>query len=406
MNELKENKQAAKICVVGVGGGGCNAVNAMILAGVERVDFIACNTDSQALSANRAPRKIQIGAEATRGLGAGANPEVGKVAAVESREAIAEAIAGMDMVFITAGMGGGTGTGAAPVVAEIAKSSGALTVAVVTKPFAFEGNRRMKHAISGLEELRPVVDTLIMLPNQKLLEHCGEEMRADEAFMRSNDVLLNAVQGISELIQYNGYINVDFADARTVMADKGLALMGTGIGTGENRALIAMREAISSPLLEDATIEGATGMLINITAPRDIKLREINDAISLVQEAADPDAEIIFGSLVDEDPEASAVKITIIATGFKPREAARRGVAPALPVRKGTFSEAEHFSMVRASRPLTASLTTLGERGAAREEELPGGFEPLSDDFGLGASSDGDDRDIPTFLRRQSRSVD
>jgi cell division protein FtsZ len=318
MSDFQDIKQAAKIRVIGVGGGGCNAINTMINAGIQRVEFIACNTDIQALAANKAPTKIQIGSELTRGLGAGANPEIGRNAALESREEILAALEGADMVFVTSGMGGGTGTGAAPVVADLAKSMGALTVGVVTKPFIFEGNRRRKQAEQGLVELKAAVDTLITIPNQRLLSLDDERMPLLDAFRRADEVLLNAVQGISDLIQYNGYINVDFADARTIMADKGLALMGTGTGVGDKRALSAMQQAISSPLLEDATIDGATGLLINITAPRDISLQEINEAVTLVQEAADPEAEIIFGSLINDNPDSQEVKITIIATGFSP----------------------------------------------------------------------------------------
>ena len=257
MNEFDQSKQAAKIRVVGVGGAGCNAVNTMISSGLERVDFIALNTDIQALAANRAPQRLQIGKELTRGLGAGANPEMGRQAATESRDEIAAMLAGADMVFVTAGMGGGTGTGAAPVIADIARELGALTVGVVTKPFTFEGNRRRKAAEQGLAELKAAVDTLIQIPNQRLLTLSTEPLPLLEAFKKADEVLLNAVQGISDLIQYHGYINVDFADVKTIMSEQGLALMGTGRSAGEKRALRAMEQAISSPLLEDVTIDGA-----------------------------------------------------------------------------------------------------------------------------------------------------
>ena len=288
MNEFEQSKQAARIRVVGVGGAGCNAVNTMIASGLERVDFIALNTDVQALAANQAPTRLQIGKELTRGLGAGANPEMGRQAATESRDEIAALLEGADMVFVTAGMGGGTGTGAAPVVADIARELGALTVGVVTKPFIFEGNRRRKAAEQGLQELKAAVDTLITIPNQRLLTLSTQPLPLLEAFKKADEVLLNAVQGISDLIQFHGYINVDFADVKTIMAEQGLALMGTGRASGDRRAIVAMEQAILSPLLEDITIDGARGLLINITAGRDITLQEINEAICIAQEAADP----------------------------------------------------------------------------------------------------------------------
>ncbi len=272
MNTIEESKHAAKIRVVGVGGGGCNAINTMIVANLDRVDFIAANTDIQALAANRAQTKIQIGATLTKGLGACANPEIGREAALESKDEIAEALEGADMVFVTAGMGGGTGTGAAPIIADIAKGLGCLTVAVVTKPFVFEGNKRRKQAEQGLVELKSAVDTLITIPNQRLLSLSDQHMPLLETFKRADEVLLNAVQGISDLIQHHGYINVDFADVKTIMSDKGLALMGTGRASGDKRALLAMQQAISSPLLEDVTIDGATGLLINTGSERGVDL--------------------------------------------------------------------------------------------------------------------------------------
>src|SRR5215469_12043812 len=327
MSSIDESKQAAKIRVVGVGGGGCNAVNTMIAANLDRVDFIATNTDIQALAANRSQTKIQIGATLTKGLGAGANPEVGREAALESKEQIAAALDGADMVFVTAGMGGGTGTGAAPIIADIAKSLGCLTVAVVTKPFLFEGNKRRKQAEQGLIELKAAVDTLITIPNQRLLTLSEQPMSLLDTFKRADEVLLNAVQGISDLVQYHGYINVDFADVKTIMSDRGMALMGTGRASGDKRAVAAMQQAISSPLLEDISIDGATGLLINITGGRDMTLQEVNEALTLVHDAADAEAEIIFGSLIDDNV-ADEVKITIIATGFQHRGAEVRRQAP------------------------------------------------------------------------------
>ncbi len=323
MDSFDQSKQAAKIRVVGAGGAGCNAVNTMIAAHLDRVDFIAANTDIQALAANMAPLKLQLGMSLTKGLGAGANPEMGREAALESKEQITAALEGADMVFVTAGMGGGTGTGAAPIIADIAKSLGALTVGVVTKPFLFEGNKRRKQAEQGMVELKAAVDTLITIPNQRLLTLSNQPMPLLETFKRADEVLLNAVQGISDLIQYHGYINVDFADVKTIMSDKGLALMGTGRSNGDKRALQAMQQAISSPLLEDVTIDGATGLLINITGGRDMTLQEVNEALTLVHDAADSDAEIIFGSLIDETIQ-DEVKITIIATGFVNRDAKAR----------------------------------------------------------------------------------
>src|SRR5262252_3094934 len=323
MDNFEQSKQAAKIRVVGVGGAGCNAINTMIAAALDRVHFVAANTDIQALAANHAATKIQMGETLTKGLGAGANPEVGRQAALESKDEIAHALEGADMVFVTAGMGGGTGTGATPVIADVARSLGALTVAVVTKPFQFEGNKRRKQAEAGLIELKAAVDTLITIPNQRLLGLGGQAMPLLETFKMADEVLLNAVQGISDLIQYHGYINVDFADVRTIMSDKGHALMGSGRASGGKRAMTAMQQAISSPLLEDVTIDGATGLLINITGGRDMTLQEVNEALTLVHDAADPEAEIIFGSLIDETVK-DEIKITLIATGFVHRDAKHR----------------------------------------------------------------------------------
>ncbi|HET7826186.1 MAG TPA: cell division protein FtsZ [Anaeromyxobacter sp.] len=326
MIEFTDKQDAARIKVIGVGGGGGNAINTMVAARLEGVEFIAANTDVQALAANRASVKIQLGRSASRGLGAGANPEVGRAAALEEKDAIALALEGADMVFITAGMGGGTGTGGAPVVADVAKASGALTVGVVTRPFLFEGNKRRKHAEQGLADLEAAVDTLIVIPNQRLLSVAGESMSLADAFKRADEVLLNAVQGISDIITVHGLVNVDFADVRTIMSEKGMALMGTGRSTGEKRALEAMQAAISSPLLEDVTLDGATGLLVNITGGSNLTLREVDEAVSMAQSAADPDANIIFGSVVDESL-GDELRITVIATGFHGRAAERRPAA-------------------------------------------------------------------------------
>lgn len=307
--------QGAKIKVIGVGGSGCNAVNTMIRMGLEGVEFVTANTDRQALDASLAPTKLAIGQELTKGLGAGANPEVGRKAALEDYARISELLTGADMVFITAGMGGGTGTGAAPVFAKIAKEVGALTVGVVTKPFLFEGKKRMKHAQQGMAWLRENVDSLIMIPNQRLLSLGGASLSMIDAFKKADEVLLNAVQGISDLINHTGLINSDFADVRTIMQNKGLALMGIGYGEGENRAVEAATNAISSPLLEDVSIDGATGIIINITGGSNLKIHEVNEATTLIMEAAHEDAEIIFGTVIDEALKDS-VKVTVVATGL------------------------------------------------------------------------------------------
>ncbi|NDD91462.1 cell division protein FtsZ [bacterium] len=309
------SNDGAKIKVVGVGGSGCNAVNTMIRMGLSGVEFITANTDKQALDASLAPTKMAIGQELTKGLGAGANPEIGRKAALEDYAKISEMLAGADMVFITAGMGGGTGTGAAPVFAKIAKEVGALTVGVVTKPFMFEGRKRMKHAEQGMSWLRENVDSLITIPNQRLLAISGSSLSMMDAFKKADEVLLNAVQGISDLINHTGLINSDFADVRTIMQNKGLALMGIGTAEGENRAVEAATNAISSPLLEDVSIEGATGIIINITGSSNLSIHEVNEATTLIMEAAHEDAEIIFGTVIDESLKDS-VKVTVIATGL------------------------------------------------------------------------------------------
>lgn len=316
MFELEENISiGANIKVVGVGGGGSNAVTTMIDAKMADVEFIVANTDIQALNANRATGKIQLGKDLTKGLGAGANPDIGRRAAIESYNEIVEKLEGSDMVFVTAGMGGGTGTGGAPVVAKIARELGALTIGVVTRPFIFEGKRRQKHAEGGLQELKENVDTLIVIPNQKLLSIAGDRTPLTETFKKADEVLLQAVKGISDLINIRGLVNLDFADIRTVMQAKGLALMGTGAATGENRAVEAATEAISSPLLENIKIDGATGIIINVTGGPDLSLYEVNEASTLITEAAHEDAEIIFGAVIDENMKEE-IRVTVIATGF------------------------------------------------------------------------------------------
>jgi len=311
-------EQLANIRVIGVGGGGNNAVNRMITAGLRGVEFVAVNTDAQALAGALAPVKLQIGAKLTKGLGAGADPEIGCKAAEESREEIANALRGADMVFVTAGMGGGTGTGAAPIVAEVAKELGALTVGVVTKPFSFEGRKRATQAEKGIQMLKGKVDTLITIPNDRLLQVVDKKTSIVEAFRLADDVLRQGVQGISDLIAVPGLINLDFADVRTIMAETGSALMGIGVARGENRAVEAAKAAISSPLLE-TSIEGARGVLLNITGGPDLGLLEVNEAAEIIAQAADPEANIIFGAVIDESI-TDEIRVTVSATGFGNQE--------------------------------------------------------------------------------------
>jgi len=313
----KNNKYSSNaiIKVIGVGGGGGNALNTMIESGLSGVEFIAANTDVQALQSNLAPIKIQLGRELTKGLGAGANPEMGRNAALEDKAILQEVLSGADMVFVTGGMGGGTGTGAAPIIAQVARELGALTVGVVTKPFTFEGKRRKQQSEHGIQSLRQSVDTLITIPNQRLLSIAPPEMSMLEGFKLADEVLLNAVKGISDIINIPGRVNVDFADVKTIMSEMGMALMGIGTATGPNRAAEAARSAINSPLLEDIDIEGATGILINITGTSSMTLHEISEASTLIQEAAHEEANIIFGAVIDETM-GETIRVTVIATGF------------------------------------------------------------------------------------------
>jgi cell division protein FtsZ len=319
---VEQNPLSARIKAIGVGGGGGNAISTMIGAGLSGVDFIVANTDAQALSANTASVKIQLGEKITKGLGAGANPEIGRQAALEDRDRIREYLSGADMVFVTAGMGGGTGTGGAPVIASVAREVGALTVGVVTKPFIFEGKVRARQAEEGIRELKENVDTLIVIPNQRLLGVADKTMTLLETFKIADGVLLQAVRGISDLIVTPGLINLDFADVRTVMAEMGFALMGAASATGENRSVEAAQKAISSPLLEDVSIHGAKGVLINITGGADLSLYEVNEAASLIQREADEEANIIFGAVIDERLK-DEIRITVIATGFGEKDEAK-----------------------------------------------------------------------------------
>jgi cell division protein FtsZ len=328
-------EQYAEIKVIGVGGGGNNAVNRMISAGLRGVEFLTVNTDAQALLLSQAPMKIQIGEKLTKGLGAGANPEVGEKAAQESRDDILAALKGADMVFVTAGMGGGTGTGAAPIVAECAKEVGALTVGVVTKPFTFEGRRRMQQAERGIAKLMEKVDTLITIPNDRLLQVVEKRTSILDAFRIADDVLRQGVQGISDLIAVPGLINLDFADVKTIMMQTGSALMGIGVGTGENRAADAAQTAISSPLLE-TSIQGAKGVLLNITGGLNLGLFEVNEAAEIISQAADPEANIIFGAVIDERLQ-DEIHVTVIATGFDTKQA--------LPAKNIEQLEIKPFSM-------------------------------------------------------------
>jgi len=358
----------AKIKVVGIGGGGCNALDRMIEGGLGGVDFIAVNTDFQALERSQAPHKLQIGAKLTRGLGSGSNPEIGKRAAEESRNDIGEMIQGADMVFITCGMGGGTGTGASPLFASVAKEGGSLSVGIVTRPFAFEGRRRMRMAQQGIEELRDSVDSLIVIPNDKLLDLTTATTALQEAFLMADEVLRQGVTGISELILKPGLINLDFADVRMVMKDSGTALIGLGQASGENRSRVAVEQAILSPLLE-SSIDGATGVLINFTGGSDLTLQEVNEAATLVSERVDQDANIIFGAIIDPEKQ-DEVRVMVLATGFSPEPRVSR------PRRE---------SIWREPAPQQAPV-------AASENE---GNPPVT-----GGDGEEEDLDVPTFLRR------
>jgi cell division protein FtsZ len=399
MIEYTDKQDGAKIKVIGVGGGGGNAINTMVAGRLEGVEFIAANTDLQALRVNQAAVKIPLGRTASRGLGAGANPEVGRAAALEEKDAITAALEGADMVFVTAGMGGGTGTGGAPVVADIAKASGALTVGVVTKPFLFEGNKRRKQAEAGLNELAAAVDTLIVIPNQRLLSVAGEDMSLADAFKRADEVLLNAVQGISDLITVHGIVNVDFADVRTIMSSQGMALMGTGRASGDKRAVEAMQSAINSPLLEDVTLDGATGLLVNITGGPSLTLFEVNEAVSMAQSAADPDANIIFGSVIDERL-GNDVKITVIATGFQNRDERSRALAR----RAEPVEVAREVASVRAIPPPLPAEPKPAVRREPALATAPAGQRAPPVSFRREAPvyrpGEEDQYDIPAFLRR------
>jgi cell division protein FtsZ len=392
-------KSGAVIKVVGVGGGGGNALRTMIGSGLKGVDFIAANTDLQALRTNPAPMKVQLGGGLTRGLGAGANPEVGRNAALEDRERLAELLEGADMVFITAGMGGGTGTGAAPVIAEVARECGALTVGVVTKPFVFEGRRRQRQAEEGIHELQAVVDTLITIPNNKLLQIAGESTTMVEAFRCADEVLLNAVRGISDVINVPGLINVDFADVQTIMSNQGLALMGTGVASGPNRSVDAALAAIRSPLLEDVEIHGAMGILINISGGSGLTLHEVNAASNVIGDEAHEDANIIFGSVIDEDA-GDEVRITVIATGFSSGKMAVRKPQAMARVRESQPSTPVAMSRPEPRAEAVAPNIDIPTHIRMRRDAVGGGHQVREPSL----PRDGDMNllDIPTYLRRQA----
>jgi cell division protein FtsZ len=398
----EEVRSGARIKVIGVGGGGSNAVNRMVAAGLDGVEFLIANTDGQALRLNGAPNKIQIGAKLTKGLGAGADPNVGRQAALEDTEKLIEALDGADMVFVTTGLGGGTGTGAAPVIASLASELGALTIAVVTKPFKFEGRKRLLQAERGLEELRASVDTVITIPNERLLATIARTTSLTDAFSSADDVLRQAIQGISDLILVPGLINLDFADVKTIMAGMGLAIMGTGLAEGEGRAMAAANAAISSPLLEDASVRGARGVIINVTGGPDLSLIEVSEASAVIQEAAHEECNIIFGAVVDPRMEGK-VKITVIATGFDRPAKAMAPSAATTPVDLHSYSAWKQEGTERIAASGGGGRMNFSRRagldlGAARrpdssaDEALPGGaeFEPVSP------------LDVPAFLRRQA----
>ena len=409
---LEEESLGAKIKVVGVGGGGGNAVNRMIQAGIKGVEFLVANTDVQAMRNSLAPVKLQIGGKLTKGLGAGANPEIGKQAALEDTDRILEALSGADMIFITTGMGGGTGTGAAPIIASLAAELGALTVAVVTKPFNFEGKRRRVQAEHGIRSLRDTVDTLITIPNERLLNFVERGTSLSDAFKIADDILRQAVQGISDLITVPGEINLDFADVKTIMHGMGMALMGTGVSSGEHRAVEAAQRAISSPLLEEASIEGAKGVLINVTGGPDMTLFEVHEAASIIQEAADEEANIIFGTVIDPRM-GDDVKVTVIATGFDSATkgflntrgeqlatpAPTRAGVPMRPAASATQIAAQHEEPSSAPPQIGAEGEIYDppffRKGMSRPDGS-GGFGPMANsDFGT-------DLDIPTVIRNLS----
>jgi cell division protein FtsZ len=382
---FSEELQPAKIKVIGVGGGGCNAVNRMIRAKLEGVEFITANTDLQALKLSQAPVKLQLGAKLTKGLGAGANPEVGRKAALEDTEKIIEALEGSDMIFITSGLGGGTGSGAAPVVASLASELGALSVAVVTKPFAFEGKRRMMQAEQALQELVGAVDTVIVIPNERLMETVERGTSFFDAFRIADDILRQAVQGISDIITVPGIINRDFADVKAIMSGQGYAVMGTAVATGTNRAVDAANRAIASPLLEDNSIQGAQGILINISGSSSLTLHEVHEASSVIQKAAHENANIIFGAVQDDNMKDS-IKITVIAAGFK--DANKKNIHQKPSFLPKTWKAGREAMDAPVQQTLPNVVHQVQQNVREVSQDVPA-----------------DDLDVPTFLRRQAQKA-
>jgi cell division protein FtsZ len=406
----EDGRTGARIKVVGVGGGGSNAVNRMVTSGLDGVEFIVANTDLQALKLNAAPHKIQIGGKLTKGLGAGADPNIGRQAALEDTDKLIEALDGADMVFVTTGLGGGTGTGAAPVIASLASELGALTIAVVTKPFKFEGRKRQMQAERGLDELRDCVDTVITIPNERLLATIARTTSLTDAFTSADDVLRQAIQGISDLILVPGLINLDFADVKTIMAGMGIAIMGTGLADGEDRAMQAANFAISSPLLEDASVKGARGVIINVTGGADLSLIEVSEASAIIQEAAHEDANIIFGAVVDPKMQGK-VKITVIATGFD-RAAVQKQVtasATTTPVDLQSYTTwqavervADKVAVAGGGSGGSARLT-VSRRPVLEMPAAAAAADPALDTFSPGAEFEPvSPLDVPAFLRRQN----
>ena len=403
----EETFKGARIKVIGVGGGGSNAVNRMVRSGLDGVEFMVANTDLQALRTNAAPVKLQIGSKLTKGLGAGADPNVGRSAALEDTEKILQALDGADMIFVTTGLGGGTGTGAAPVIASLATEIGALTVGVVTKPFKFEGRKRQLQAERGLEALRDCVDTIITIPNERLLTIIDRSTSLTDAFGTADEVLRQAIQGISDLILVPGLINLDFADVKTIMSGMGLAMMGTGIAEGEGRAIEAAKRAISSPLLEGASVNGARGVIINVTGGPDLSLLEVSDASTIVQEAADEDANIIFGAVVDPAL-TGKVKITVIATGFGPSAYVRPLTSGAsTPIDMKPYTDVNRRIEVPAAAAehiAQAKLAVGGRRGIVDLAPVVGNGSASAPDADKLVNPDFDLSpvfDVPAFLRRQ-----
>ena len=391
-------KPGARIKVIGVGGGGSNAVNRMVTVGLDSVDFIVANTDAQALAQSTAPARLQLGGRLTKGLGAGADPNIGRQAALEDTEQLIGALDGADMVFVTAGLGGGTGTGAAPVIANLASELGALTVAVVTKPFKFEGKRRNVQAERGLEELKECVDTVITIPNERLLATIERTTSLPDAFRKSDDVLLQAIQGISDLIVMPGLINLDFADVTTIMSGMGLAIMGTGVGEGESRAVDAATRAVSSPLLEDTSVEGARGVIVNVTGGSDLSMIEVSEATSIIQEAAHEEANIIFGAVVDPSMEGR-VKITVVATGFGRGDSAAR----LSPSAAETPIDLQNYTEWQSDQPVAQTLAPALPVARRSTVSLPASPDqaPFTEDgehLELDTSLE-----TPVFLRRQTK---